>query len=1040
MEKTCDFYGFLRSKAFVKAATCSLLAFWGGNFTPINAESADAPVPSLAEVLQSTITVKGHVKDANGEPVIGATITDKGNPKNVAVTDLDGNFTLKARPGAALTITYIGFVDKEVKAAQNLNVTLEEDLKQLNEVVVIGYGTQRKADITSSVVSVKAEDFAAGKIGDAAELIKGKIAGLSVTNSSGDPTAGSTIMLRGTSTIQGDNTPLVLVDGVEGDLSTVAPENIASIDVLKDASAAAIYGTRGANGVILITTKNGRRSTRPTISYNAYVSFSDWVSTPEFMDTNDVIYGRTSYTYRGYDTDWLAAITRKAGFKHNHSLSVTGGSENSMYSANVTYRDEQGIMRKSGDRDIKMQLNYTQFAWDDKLKFNFNGLIDRETTPLNNNSYAYRQAIIRNPSEPIYNEDGSYYEDKNILYYYNPVEIQNEYEGESRNRFYQMTGSVSIEPITGWETKIALTMNESINKSYSYQTHEYYTMFTKDVAQYNGYASQSEGSSRSDLLELTSRYSHNWNKVHRFEALVGYSYQYDVYDGFSAGNGNFSTNAFKWNNLGNGSYITDEDLHASVASSKSDSKLIGFFGRVSYGYADKYNVLASVRREGSSKFGANHKWATFPSLSLGWNITNEDFMENTRSWLDNLKLRVGYGVTGITPSSSYLSQSLYAFAGYGDILTKEGEWIKTLEVSQNVNKDLKWETTREWNFGLDWSVLKGRLSGSFDFYVKTTSDLLYSYSVPVPPNLYSTTLANVGKIRNVGFEFMVNAIPVQTKDFEWNTTVTLSHNKNKLLSLSNTLYETNDFHEVGGLGEPISIATHCMEVGHSLGDFWGLKYVGISANGKPIVETGTIDETTGKRVLAEFDSSLNLQENRQRLGNGMPKVYLGWNHQFRYKDFDLNMQFTGQFGYKILNAWRAFYECNGQAYNRLKTAADLRPVIDLEGNPVYNEDGTRMMVALSTTSQQGFWSDHLENGDFLKLSNVTLGYNIPLKGGITKYITKARVYLSATNLFCITGYSGLDPEVDNYYMYPGIDYQDKYPTTRSYTIGLNFNF
>ncbi len=1032
MKKMHDHEFFSRHRSLLKMTACLLLVSAQG-LCPVYAAGEETREASFTKVQQATITAKGTVVDTDGTPIIGATVKEIGG-SNATVTDMDGNFSLKVKANAVVQISYIGFITQEVKASPKLSITLEEDLKSLNEVVVIGYGTQRKGDVTSAISSVKAEDFAAGKIGDAAELVKGKIAGLSVTNSSGDPTSGSSIMLRGIATINGSVTPLILVDGVEGSLSTVAPENIASIDVLKDASAAAIYGTRGANGVILISTNTGRREQDPKISYSAYLSFSQWTKRADFMDTNDVIYGKTAFSYGGYDTDWLDAISRKAGYKQNHSLSVKGGSKNATYSANVTYSDEEGIMRKSDNRNFKAQLDYTQYAWDDILKFNLNALLTRQTYSLNNNAYAYRQAIIRNPSEPIYNEDGSYYENLNLLYYYNPVSIQNEYEGNVRDRFYQITGNVTLEPIKGWKTNLMLSMNESTSTSQSWTSPRYYSLILQN--DYNGYASQSSSNYRSDNVEITSRYGNVFGD-HRFEALVGYSYLYNVYDGFNAGNGNFSTEAFLWNNMGNGTFLTEEDRHASIGSSKYDDKLIGFFGRVSYGYADKYNALISVRHEGSSKFGANNKWATFPSVSLGWTISNEEFMKNV-NWLNNLKLRVGYGVTGITPTSSYLSQNLYNFAGYGDILTVDGEWIKTLEVSQNPNKDLKWETTREWNFGLDWSVLNDRLSGSVDFYVKTTSDLLYEYSVPVPPNLYSTTLANVGKIRNTGVEVMINAVPVRTKDFEWNTTVTLSHNKNKLLSLSNALYETEDFHEVGGLGEPITVTTHCMEVGHGLGDFWGLKYVGVNKDGVPMVEA---KDSQGNWVIKEFSTDLNIKENRQRLGNGLPKVYLGWNHQFSYKGFDLNMQFTGQFGYKILNAQRCFYESNSVAYNRLKSAADLRPAINDDGTPYIDpETGTQKMVALSSSVGQGFWSDHLENGDFLKLSNVTLGYTLPFKGNITKYLKQARIYLSATNLFCITGYSGIDPEVDNNFMSPGIDYQDKYPTTRSYTVGLSLNF
>ncbi|MBM6718649.1 TonB-dependent receptor [Bacteroides gallinaceum] len=1022
----------LFSRAMVKVAACTMLA--AGLPLAMYAEAGNTEAAVIAA--QQTRTVSGQVVDSNGESIIGANIVEKGTA-NGTITDMDGKFSLKTAPNATLVISYIGYKTIEMKASEvkaGQTITLQENAEMMDEVVVIGYGTQRKGDVTSAVASVKAEDFTVGKITDAAELVKGKIAGLSVTNSSGDPTATSSIMLRGINTVSGNTNPLILVDGIEGDLTTVAPENIASIDVLKDASAAAIYGTRGANGVILITTKTGRRDQKADITYSGYVSFSKWTDTPEFMDTHDIIYGRTAYTYEGYDTDWLKAISRKAGFKHNHSLSMNGGTKTSTYSANVVYSNDEAIMRKSDNENLKMQLDFTQYAWNDKLKFNFNALISRQKYSLNNNTYAYRQAIIRNPSEPIYNEDGTYYENFNRLNYINPVEIQNEYEGDTRVRFYQMTGNITVEPIKGWQTNVMLSLNESASVSQSFTYPDYYTLAKED--NYNGSASKSEGNYRSQTLEITSRYNHTWGE-HRFEGLVGYSYLYNKYDGFSASNGNFPSVAYLYNNLGLGTLLTEEDRHAGMGSDAYDDTLVGFFARVSYGYANRYNALLSIRHEGSSKFGANNRWATFPSVSLGWTISNEPFMEKTRNWLNNLKLRVGYGVTGITPTSSYRAQYLYDIAPYGDIQDQSGNWIQTLEVIQNPNKDLKWETTREWNFGLDWSVLDERLSGSIDVYHRKTSDLMYSYSVPVPPNLYNTTLANVGDMRNVGVEVMVTGVPVRTKDFEWSTTLTLSHNKNKLLKLSNALFETDDFHELGGLGEPISVPTHYMEVGHSLGEFWGLKYVGVSENGTPIVQ---VSDGNGGWTNALFDTSLNVMENRQRLGSGMPKVYMGWGHTFQYKGIDLSLQFTGQFGYKILNAWRCYYENNSIAYNRLKTAYDLRPAINLDGTPVLDADGNQKMVRLSNTAAQYFSSDHLENGDFLKLSNITLGYTLPLKGKIKDYINNLRIYASASNVFCITGYSGLDPEVDNAFQTPGIDYQDKYPTTRSYTVGLTLNF
>ena len=1012
---------------------CLLLLVSGG----MTALAAESTSPTVAEITQQGVVVKGVVTDAKGEPIIGATVVEKGT-QNATVTDIDGNYSLNvSNRNATLVVSYIGFLSQEVKAGNN--VTLEEDNALLNEVVVIGYGTQRKGDITSAVASVKAEDFNAGKIGDAAELVKGKIAGLTVVNASGDPKAGSSIRLRGITTLVGSLTPLILVDGIEGDLNTVAPENIASIDVLKDASAAAIYGTRGANGVILITTKSGKRDTPVQVSYNGYASFSKWSKKLEFMDTHDVIYGKTAQEYLGYDTDWLAAVTRKAGFKHNHDLNISGGTKNATYSANISYAKEEGIIRETSNENFKMQMDYTQYIWNDIVKFNFNALVTRQKyTNDNLNGYShtnpYRQALIHNPSAPVYNEDGSYYENFNKLQYYNPVALINEAFGDTRIRFSQLVGNVTVEPIKGWKTNLMISWGETAATSEDWTSPLHQSLVREG---WNGAANKSEGNSVSKNLELTSRYDAQWGE-HRFNGIVGYSYLFNENDGFNAGNQDFSTTAFKWNNLGNGTFINDKDHHAWMGSYKNDSKLVGFFGRISYGYADKYNALVSIRHEGSSKFGANHKWATFPSVSLGWNIMNESFMEGTRSWLDILRLRVGYGVTGITPGDNYLAQNIYKFADYGDVLSMDGKWIKTLEVAQNPNPDLKWEVSKEWNFGIDYGFLNNRIHGSLDVYVKTTNDLLFWYNVPMPPNLYSSTLVNVGDMRNTGIELMIEAIPVQTKDFEWTTTLTASHNKNKLLKLSNDLYETDNFQEVGGISDPISTETHCMEVGKPLGDFWGLKFVGYDKDGFALVEAS---DGNGGWTVKQFNAKLNNLENRQRLGSGTPKVILGWGNTFRYKNIDLSMQFTSQLGYKILNASRCFYENNSIAYNRLKTAADLHPAINPDGTPYIDpETGKQKMVTMSQSMGQGFWSDHLENGDFLKLSNITLGYTFTPKGALSNFIKKARIYANATNLFCITGYTGIDPEVDNYFMAPGIDDRDKYPVTRNYTVGLSLNF
>nr|WP_319510030.1 SusC/RagA family TonB-linked outer membrane protein [uncultured Draconibacterium sp.] len=989
--------------------------------------------------------ISGTVYDADGVTLPGVTVMVVGTT-NGTTTDIDGKYTINANAEDVLQFSYIGFKTQEIQLSgkTTVDVTMAVETIGIDEVVAIGYGTQRKGEVTSAIASVKSEDFTVGKIGDAAELVKGKIAGLSITKTSGDPNATSSIMLRGITTIMGSVEPLVLVDGIEGSLTTVAPENIESIDVLKDASAAAIYGTRGANGVILISTKSGKRGSYSSATYSSYASISDWYKTADFMDTHDVIYGRTNFPYDGYDTDWLKAITRKGGYTQNHSLSFEGGSDKSSYSANVTYSDEEGIMRKSDSEDLKAQLDFSQYALNDIVKLNLNVLYSTHNNTNNNNAYAYRQALIHNPSSPVYHEDGAYYEEFNRFQYYNPVEIQNERIGDYRRKYARVVGNITVEPIKNWQTNLMLSRGETSTTGQDYYTSKFYSQSTVDpedqyrtIPRVRGGAGKSSSNTKSENLELTSKYNFEIEKS-RVTALLGYSYLYNVYDSFNAGNSEFPSESYLYNNLGQGLYLTDEDHTASMGSYKDDNKLIGFFGRASYSYDNRFNLIASVRREGSSKFGENHKWGTFPSASVGWTISNESFMQ-TATWLDNLKLRAGYGVTGVIPGANYMSLTTYDYDAYGKHYSQDGEWTPSLKVAQNPNPDLKWETTSEVNIGVDWTMFDSRLHGSVDVYKKKTKDLLYDYAVPVPPNMYGWTTANVGEMENKGIEFMVSGTLVKKGDFEWNSTLTLSHNANKLLSLSNDLYETDNFMEVGGVSDPISVATHAMEIGEPLGDFWGLRSVGVSKDGFVLVEV--FDEATETWSVKEFDTSYNLESNRQRLGNGLPSVYAGWSNTFRYKNFDLSAMITGQFGYQILNVQRSFYENNSIAYNRLKTAADLHPAITPDGAPVIDEaTGEQLMVKLSGSMPQGVWSDHIEDGDFIKLSNVTLGYTLPITGNFEKYIKNLRLYVSGQNLFCITGYSGLDPEVSTYFLAPGIDDRDKYPTVRSYTFGLSVNF
>ncbi len=1015
MRQTQNISGFVHSQAYVKAIACLVLACGGA--LPTLAASETSSSPKVENVQQNEVTVKGVVKDANGEAIIGASVIEKGNAKNGTVTDIDGNYTLKVKRGATLTISYIGYISQETKGG---NIILEEDLKSLNEVVVIGYGTQKKADVTSAVVSVKAEDFTKGNFNDAGDLIKGKVAGLSITKPSGDPGAVTQISLRGIATVSGNAQPLVLVDGVPGSLSSVPPENIASIDVLKDASAAAIYGTRGAGGVIIITTKTGQREQRTEVTYNGYVSFSTWAKKADFMTSSDIRAGKTTFNDEGYDTDWLDAISRTA-VTHNHSVSLSGGNAKTSYFGNFTYRNAQGVMKKTGNESMSVAFDLSHWMLNDMLKVNIKVNADQYKYDVNDAGAIYRQAVIRNPTSPIWNTDGSYNEGS-LLQYWNPVSMQNEQTGQYKDQTVKFTGNITLEPIKGWQTNLMLSKGQTLDRGGYYYTSNHSQQGVNQKGSYSGSANRSGYTVDNKYLELTSKYMKNFNNVHRLDALVGYSYSEEEHDIDNMWNANFPTDYFGTNNIGLGTKLTDGE--ASMGSNHYSSKLIGFFGRVSYGYADRYNILASLRYEGSSKFGDNHKWGAFPSVSLGWNIMNEEFMKSTKSWLSNLKLRAGWGVTGVIPQGddnvwggAYRSMLRYSYNG-GNYY-RDGKWNKGLKSASNANPDLKWETAREINIGVDWSLWNDRLSGSFDFYNKKTSDMLYEYAVPSPPNLYTSTWANVGEMRNTGFEFMIKGVPVQTKDWRWETQVTLQHNSNKLLSLSNSLYQTDNTLWLQGVGDPVTQYTHKVEVGQSLGRIYSLKAVGVSDQGLFLIE----NPKTGQ--CAEFYQEMRNDYDNwyEYMGNGIPKFTLGWNNTINYKDFDLSLQCNGQFGFKIINQQRVFYENNAHAYNKLKSATDK-----IGGNR-----------PLSGAQSQVVTSYYIENGDYFKLSTLTLGYTYTPKN--KTYIQNARIYGSVYNVFTITKYKGMDPELgsDNFW-YAGVDDRDKYPTVRSFTIGLNVTF
>lgn len=1008
----------LFSRTFMRLTACAVLS---GAYFPVTVFAETTDVEITQNILQRK-TVNGQVVDSKGETIIGANVMEKGT-SNGTITDFDGNFTLDVSPKSILVISYIGYKTIEMPVSQikvGELITLKEDTEVIDEVVVIGYGTQKKGDVTSAISSVKSENFVKGAVTDAGQLVQGKVAGLNISMPSGDPTGSTQIMLRGISSLKGGTSPLVLIDGVPGSLNTVAPEDVESIDVLKDGSATAIYGTRGTNGVIIITTKASRKEMPPTIEYSGYLSVSNILKRPDFMTADDLrqkwdegyeFSGANSEDF-GYSTDWLGELTRTA-ISHVHNVSLRGGGKSTNYTASLNYRDREGVFINTDFKAITGRFDITHSMFNNRLTANVNAILSEHTMPRSWNTYAYRQALIHNPTEPVKDENGEWFE-RDIYFYDNPVSYIRETIGEMKRKNMRFTGSLSYKPIESLTLKAMYARRSTTTMDGYYQTKKHVST-TKNGK--NGYATRSDSDYDSNLVELTANFQKAFGK-HSVNALVGYNYEDNTTSSMSMTNYDFPTDEYTYNKMEAGYALKRGE--ASMSSQKYSDKLIGLFVRVSYNYDDRYLFMFSMRREGSSKFGANHKWGNFPGISVGWRINQEKFMQNFK-WLDNLKLRAGYGITGINVADPYTSLSSLNYEG---AFLYNGTWKKALTTVRNANPDLRWEKKHEYNVGLDWDILGGRVGGTFDWYTRITKDAIWEYSVPVPPYMYSTMLANVGELKNSGFEMLVRATPVQTEKFQWDTNISYSTNTNELVSIQNDQFQmTNDYFYTGYVGEPIQTTSHIVKVGLPIGTFYGLKSIDITDDGLWIVEGK--DPKTGEwgPVRADQTDATSWQV----LGNGIPKHYLNWNNTFSFYGFDLSINMRGAFGFQILNYQRMYYENAKPSlnYNRLNSAFDKvygkSPVLD----------------------DQRYVSYYIENGNYWKIDNVTLGYTFKLpKKSVVKNL---RIYGSVLNLATITGYKGIDPEVplnsnDYGLLDAGTDNRDKYPTTRTYTFGLNLTF
>lgn len=977
-----------------------------------------ATLSVLGAFAQSGYTVEGVVVDEQG-PVIGAGVVEQGS-SNGTMTDIDGRYSLKvASSDAVIEISCIGYATQSFKASEvPAQIVMSADAIFLDDVVVIGYGSQRKKEVTGSVSSIKAEDFSAGIKTNPVGLLQGKVAGLNVIRTTSDPTStGYSVQIRGFSTLDkgAGTSPLYIVDGIPvSSIDNIAPEEIASMDVLKDGSAAAIYGTRGTNGVIIITTKRGENFSeiaQTRVEYAGYASASvrngdTGMATPEeFIKLNEISGGKitpTIYTDENgnpYMTDWMSEITRKAAITHSHNLAVTGSSNKFNYRASLSYKNAEGIARNNERNEMIAKLSASQKALGGWLNLNY----DFSYMHYRNDYFCgdFKQAATLNPTTPIYDPTSvsGYYQPQGTGVS-NPVENMNQKESYQDGNYFRgsIKATLNVLPVEGLKFNVFGAIEEGDNASYWANK-----QITTDVDG-SGKAGRSTSTNFSKLFEITADYNKSFGS-HNIAGVAGFSYQNFMYDGMSVENKGFPTEDMKYYQIGNGDA---EKTYLKASSYRNSNTLAAFFARANYNYAEKYLASVSVRREGSSRFGINNKWGWFPAVSLGWRVTGEDFMQNA-NWVNDLKLRFGFGVTGNNLGSDLKS---VAMLSNGGTFWYNGKYVNTYSISQNVNPDLCWEKKYEYNFGVDYAFLDNRIYGSIDAYYRQTRDLLWDYEVPTPPYQYPTLLANAGQMDSYGVELVLTGVPVKTKDFTWETTPTISFNHNVITKLSDPSKGFNYKQTTsGGVGENgiMNTNTQILIEGQSVGAFYGYKFLTIK-DGTWYYETPAGGIVDGAGAAEGY---------RQVLGSAQPWFTFGWNNTLRYKNFDASVFFRGVVGNKILNLTR-------WAYGPRAEAADNIFMKDVYDGCVY-------------ANKEQFSDYYLEDGSYIKLDNITLGYNFKLKE--TSLINSLRVYMTGQNLFTLTGYSGQDPEVDTTGVWSaGIDYCDFYPTVATLLFGVNISF
>lgn len=994
---------------------------------------ADTSDSSNFNVTVQPLTVTGTVTDETGRGLPGVNVLIKGTT-NGTTTDAEGKYSLAAEATDILVFSFIGYMKEEIAVNSQtvIDISLNPDITSLSEVVVVGYGTQSRQNLTSSISTVKADDINRGAISDVGQLMQGKVPGLNITRS-GDPNRAAAIILRGASTLrEGAQSPLFVIDGVIGaDISLIAPDDIVSIEVLKDAAATAIYGNRAANGVIMVSTRRPEKG-KMQLGYSGYVGF-DKVSNQYEMMTAPQLREYLSKNGQslspeddlGADTNWQDEVQRSTAVSQNHNITLGGGTDQTLYSASVNYFDQEGVIKGSGLQRVIARLFVEQKAIRDKLKIGLsvsNSVNDAKLVPYRNTVLA--QMITYLPTVPVRTDDGKFYENLTQSSYYNPVSMMS--NAEERSKYNTLLGALNAQ------LQLPFGLTYDVRLSYqNYQTNYgafYNSYFTEN---YNNVRNTPDPPNNPSFITLTGRNGlavrnayQNTTKIletfitwdrefgqHAVTAVLGYSWQENVNgDGFQTSSTNFPVDNVSYNNLALGRPYSLSSFRSDFGRNDlyEQSRLISDFARVNYSFGNRYLLQVSVRRDGSSVFGENEQWGYFPSVGAGWRISQENFMSNSTVF-DELKLRASYGVTGNSQGfNAYSSKLIYGSVGD---MYYQGTTVNAIGVLQNSNPDLRWEKTSTANLGIDYSLFSGRVTGTVEVYKKTTTDLIYGYEVDrnLYPALNGILTANVGEMANKGIEFSVQVAAIKKTDFAWNTTLNLASNKNELVKLSNDAFKRDSvliFTPDGGgqTGETIQMIAQ----GLPLGTFFTYQYAGKDENGVSQYLDADGNPTTTPAIKKDYHT----------VGNAQPKLLLGWSNNLQYKNFDLSFFFRGVFGNKIMNVTRAdLFRPSTAMLNNIPVEAANESVND--------------------TNSYRYSSRFLESGNYLRLDNATLGYNFKNLG---EDIKRLRLYVGANNLFVITNYKGIDPEINQGGLAPGVDARNFYPKTRTLLIGLSASF